>query len=86
MAPFKEVLEQVKRHIDTDCDAHMMRRAYCAGRSGNWEGFKEEIRNKGEFSEWAHAGLQEAYDKVASEGVGRLSVAQDILRKGTDFS
>ena len=26
-APFKEVLEQIKRHADVDCDACMMRRA-----------------------------------------------------------
>ena len=28
--PFKEVLEQVKRNSDTDCNAQMMRRAYNA--------------------------------------------------------
>ena len=80
-----EILEQVKGYPDTDCDAYMMRRASCyAGKSGNCEGFKEEIWQKGKFSEWAYAGLKEAYDKVASEDVGRLSIAQDILRKSTD--
>ena len=68
-----------------DRDANMMRRAYFAVRSGNWKGFKEEFWKKGEFSEWAYAGLQEACDKVASEEVGRLSTAQNIVRKSTYF-
>ena len=63
----------------------MMRRAYFAGKAGSWEGFKEAFRDIGEISEWAFAGVEEAYDKVASEDVGRLSIAQDILRKSTDF-
>ena len=45
-APFKEVLEQVQWRTVMDCDAHMMRCAYYAGRSGNWECFKEEFRKK----------------------------------------
>ena len=71
----------VKECSDTDCDAHMMRRACYAGKSGNWEGFKEEFRKKAKFSEWACARLKEAYEKVASEDVGRLSIAQDTLRE-----
>ena len=50
-SPIKEVLMQVKRHTDMDCDAYMMRRAYHAGGPGNWEGFQEESRRRGEFSE-----------------------------------
>ena len=84
-SPSKEVLEQVKRNSDTDCNALMMRRAYNAGKSGNWESFKEEFREKGKLSEWTFERLQEAYDKVALEDIDRLSVAQDILRKSTDF-
>ena len=45
-SPFKEVLEQVKRNADTDCNAQILRRAYNAGKSGNWESFKEEFRKK----------------------------------------
>ena len=84
-SPSKEVLEQVKRNSDTDCNALMMRRAYNAGKSGNWESFKEEFREKGKLGEWTFERLQEAYDKVALEDIDRLSVAQDILRKSTDF-
>ena len=46
-----KVLEQIKRHVDMDCDAHMMRRAYYAERSGNWEGFNDEFRKRSKFSE-----------------------------------
>ena len=67
------------------CNAYMMRRAHHARKSRRWEGIKEELREKGEISEWACAGSKEAYDKVASEDVGRLSIAQDRLRKSTDF-
>ena len=83
-SPFKEFPEQVKGYPDTDCDAYMMRRAYHAVKPGNWEGFKEEFRKKSKFGEWAYAGLKGDHDKVASEDVGRLSIAQDILRN-TDF-
>ena len=68
---FFEVQEQVKGYPDTACGAYIMRRAYCAEKSGNREGFKEEFQKKGKFSEWAFAGPQGAYDKVASEDVGR---------------
>ena len=69
-SPVKEVLEQVKKHTDMGCNGYMMRRAYYAERSGNWEGFKEKFRKTGEISEWAFAGVKEAHDKVASEDVG----------------
>ena len=82
--PFKEVLEQLQKHSDTSCSAYMTRRAYYAGRSGSREGFKEAFRDTGEISEWAFAGVKAAFDKVASEDVGRLIIAQDILRKSTD--
>ena len=51
-SPFKEVLEQVKRHADTNCNAQIMRRAYSAKKSGNWESFKEECKKEGKICEW----------------------------------
>ena len=84
-SPFEEVLEQVNGSSDTYCDAYMMLRASYAVETGSWEGFKEAFRDTGEISEWAFDRIKEAYDKVASEDVGRLSIAQDILRKSTDF-
>ena len=83
--PFKEVREQVKWYSDTNCDAYMVRRAYHAEKSGNWEGFEEEFRNKSKFSEWTFVRLKEAYKKVASEDVGRQGIAWDILRKSSDI-
>ena len=64
--------------MDTDCKCrHDVK-------SGNWEGFKEEFQKQGNVSEWTYARLKEAHN-VASEDVGRLSIAQDVMRKSTDF-
>ena len=78
-------VEQVKRSADTDCNAQMMRRAYNAKQLDNWGSFKEECRKEGQLCEWTIERLQEAYDKVALEDIGRLSIAEDILRKSMDF-
>ena len=83
-SPNKDVLEQVTRNADTDCNAQTMRRAYNAQKSGNWEGFKEEFRKEGKLCEWTFQRLQEAYDKVALEDIDRLSIAKENLRKSTD--
>ena len=82
---FKEVLEQVKRSADTDCNAKMLRRAYNAKKLCNWESFKKECKKEGKPCGRTIERLQEAYDKVALEDIVRLSIAHDILRKGTDL-
>ena len=61
-------------------------RANYAARAGSWEGFTEELRDTDGISERAFSGVKEAHDKVASEDIGFPSIAQDILRKSTDFS
>ena len=48
-SPFKEVVEQVQRSVDTDCNAQMMRRACNAMKLGNWESFKKECRKEGQL-------------------------------------
>ena len=45
-SPFKEELELVKRSSDLSCNAYLMRRAYHAGKSGNWEGHEEAHQKK----------------------------------------
>ena len=60
-------------------------RAYYAGKSRNWEGFEEEHQKQCEMSEWASIKVKECYEKVASVDMGRLSTAQDMLCKSTDF-
>ena len=52
-SPFNEVLEQVKKSSDLSCNACLMRRAYYAGKPGDWEGYKVASRDQGEMSEWA---------------------------------
>ena len=80
-SPFKEVLKQVRRSADTDGTARMMRRAYGAMKLGNWESFKEECRKEGMLCEWTFERNGEAFEKVAVDGIGRLGIAQEILRK-----
>ena len=78
-------LEQVKRSADTDCGSQTMRRAYSAMKLGNWESFKEERRKVGKLCEWTFKRLREACEKVAMDGIDRLGIAQEMLRKSTDF-
>ena len=43
-------------------------------------------RKKGKISEWTSMKVKECYEKVASEDIGRLSIAQDILAQKRRFS
>ena len=81
----QEVLEHVKRGPDTDCGPQTMRRAYFAMKRGNWERFKEECRKEGKLCDWTFERNREAYEKVAMDDIGRLSIAQEPQRKRTDF-
>ena len=56
-----------------------MRRAYHAGRSGKWEGYKEEFQQDGRLSACESIKVKECYEKVEIEEIGCLSIAQDIL-------
>ena len=62
-----------------------MRNAYNAKKLSNWDSFKEECRREGKLCEWTFERIREAHDKGAMEDIGRLSCAQDIFRKNTDF-
>ena len=47
---------------------------------------KEEYRKEGKLCEWTFEGLREASEMVAMNDIGRLGIAQEILRKkNTDF-
>ena len=75
-----------RKNADTDCNAQTMRRAYNAKKLGEWESFKENCRKEGKLCQWTFQRLQEANERVAVEDTGRLSVAQEIRGKSTDFS
>ena len=45
----------------------------------------EEFRQDGKLSEWASRKVRECRDEVEAEDEGRLSIAQDTLRRSTDF-
>ena len=84
--PSKKFLEQIKRSADTDCGPQTMRCAHSAMKLGNWGSFKEECRKEGKLCEWTSERLQEANEKVTMDDIGRLSIAQEILRTNRDFS
>ena len=84
--PYKEELELVRRSSGLSFSGLLMRRAYYAGRSGDWESYQEEFRKDGKLSVWASIEEGECHDEVEAEDDGRSSVAQDVLRKSTDFS
>ena len=46
---------------------------------------EKEGRKEGTLCGWTVERLREAYEKVAMDDIGRLSIAQDIFRKNTDF-
>ena len=62
-----------------------MRRAYSAMKHGKWESFEQECRKEGKLCEWTFERIREAYEKVAMDDIDRLSIAQEILRKSSDF-
>ena len=52
---------------------------------GIGESFKEEYRKQGKLCEWTFERIREAYERMAMDDIGRLGIAQEILRKSTDF-
>ena len=68
--------ESPKMNPDTDCNAQIMRRAYNAGKSGNWESFKEEFRKKSASS--VNRRLKD-FKKRTTRLLRWTSVAQEIL-------
>ena len=49
---FREVLEQAKKSVDSDCGPQMMRRGYLAMKNGSWEEFKERYRKEEQSPQW----------------------------------
>ena len=84
-SPFEHGLELVKRGSDLSVGGLLMRQAYNSSASGNWESYKEEFHEDGKLSLRASVKAKEWHEKVESEDTARLSIAQDIQRKSTDF-
>ena len=64
-SPSKQELELVKRSSYLSINGSLMRRAYHAGSSGNWESYLEEFRRDGMLSVWASIKVKECYGRVA---------------------
>ena len=52
-SPYKEELERVKRSGNLSFSRLLMRRAYFAEKSGDWESYLEEFRKDDKLSVWA---------------------------------
>ena len=81
--PYKEELEFVRRSSNLRFEGVLMRRAY--GNSGDWENYLEVFLKDDRLSMWAYENMREGYDEVGLEDEVRVSIAQDIPRKSTDF-
>ena len=62
-----------------------MRQAYNVEMSGDWANYLEHFLGNGTLSVWLSANVRECKNEAEQEDEGRQSIAQDILRKGTDF-
>ena len=83
-SPYKEELELVKHNRDLCFKGLSVRRAYHAGKSGDWGRYLQEFRKDDKLSEWASMKVKASYEKVEAVDIGRLSSAQDMLRKSSD--
>ena len=82
-SPAKEYLEHVKCCKDTDCTPRMMKQGvFCVEKWRVGGISKASLRWKQKATEWAFERIRE---KVAEEEAGRLSIAQRIILKSTDY-
>ena len=79
---YKEELEFLRVVEDLRFDGSSVRKVFRAGKEGDWE--KVFVRND-KFSAWTSVKVRECYSEVEQEDEGRLSIAQGILPKSTDF-
>ena len=84
-SPATEYLEQVKCCHDTDCNESLMTKGFTTLTNGTWEECKEIFKEKMKASEWAFDRIKEAFDLVAHDKVENMSIAQEIMLKGTDY-
>ena len=78
-------LEQVKCYDDTAWTHSMMKQGFLALKSGEWEEYKNTFRNEAKVSEWAFDRTKEAFEKVAKDEARKLSTAQEIMTRSTDY-
>ena len=59
----KEVLEQVRRCLDTNSSPKMMKFGFFAFKEGNWEEYKRRFGNEEGATDWAFERIREAFEK-----------------------
>ena len=63
----------------------MMRFGCYALKDGGWEEYKRTFKVGVTATEWAFERIREAFEKVAKDGAGSLSIVQGIMLTSTDF-
>ena len=83
--PHEEELELVRQSSDFRVEGLLMRRAYYAVMSGDWEKYRDVFLKEDRLSIWASVKVRECYNEAELEDEGPVSIAQNIVRKSTDF-
>ena len=77
---------EVKCCHDTDCNESTMKKGFTAlKKNGTREEYKETFKEKMKASGWAFDMIKEAFDLVAKDDVEKMSIAQEIMLKSTDY-
>ena len=63
----------------------MMKTGFTALKNETWEECKETFKEKMKASEWAFDRIKEAFDLVAHDEARKVSVAQEMMFKSTDY-
>ena len=61
-----------------------MMQGFLALKSGEWEEYENTFRNEVKATEWAFDKIKEAFEQVAQDEAGKLSVVQEITIRSTD--
>ena len=68
---------QLESRDDTPCTERMMKQGFIALKSGDWEEYRSIFRVEVKATEWAFDRKQEAFEQVAQDEAGKLSIVQE---------
>ena len=80
-----EYLEQVKSRDDTYCAERMMTHGFFALKSGEWEEYRSIFRVEVKATGCAFDRIKEAFEQVAQDEAGKLSIVQEVMIRSTDY-
>ena len=62
-----------------------MKQAFFALKEGDWEECKNLFKVQATATEWAFERIREAFEKVAKDEAGKLSIVPRMMLKSTDY-